>query len=392
MQMESNLPPIRANPQAEDQSPHILVIDDHEGIRRLLSIILQRSGYEVITCEDGPDALAHLRTVSVDLVLLDLALPIMTGYEVLSVIRDNPDTADLPVIILTANGETEEIVRGLQSGANDYVTKPFEESVLLARVDTHRRLKRLIDQRRQDVERLKMLDSLKDRFVTIASHDLKGPLGTITSGIELMRDMIDDDTVDTESLQSVLDSMTASSATMTSIITDFLDLQAIRAGGLELNLRPLHINGLIDLTVDQFRYDAVRKDIQIETALNDDMPEMLGDAERLTQVLGNLVSNALKYSPQGSTVWIRSSRVDNKVRVEVQDQGPGIAEEDKPHLFQEFFRLRNRPTGGEASSGVGLSIIRDLVEMHSGKIGVESTLGQGSTFWIELPSEQPEAV
>jgi two-component system, sensor histidine kinase and response regulator len=371
-------------------TPRIMVVDDHEGLRRLLSMVLQRAGYQIITCDDGPEALALLRTCTIDLMLLDLQLPQMDGYEVLAAVRANPNTADLPVIFLTANGETDQIVRGLQSGANDYVTKPFEEEVLLARVHTHLRLKELADQRKHDVERLEKLDALKDRFVVIASHDLKGPLGTVMSALDLMKNLVESDSLSADITRSLIEAMEASTQTMRSIIGDFLDLQAIKAGGIELNLRPISLNGLVEFTCEQFHYDAERKNICIELDLSPDVPAVMGDAERLMQIISNLVSNALKYSPSQTTIRVRSSCADGRARVEVEDQGPGISEDEIAHLFQEFVRLRNRPTGGETSSGVGLSITRDLVEMHSGKIGVESKVGTGSVFWFELPCEQAE--
>lgn len=381
-------------PEDEPRSgrPRIMVVDDHDGLRKLLKMVLERSGYEVVTSEDGPEALALLRTCTVDLILLDLQLPAMDGYEVLAAIRSNPNTADLPVIFLTANGETDQIVRGLQSGANDYVTKPFEEAVLLARVHTHLRLKQLMDQHKRDVDRLEKLDTLKDRFVVIASHDLKGPLGTVMSALEFMKNLIDSDSMSPEILRSLIEAMDASTASMRSIIGDFLDLHAIKAGGIELNMRPISLNGLVQFTCDQLRYDSDRKNIGLDIFLYDDMPEVMGDAERLIQVISNLVSNAIKYSPSETTITVRTSHQDDMVRVEVEDQGPGITEEDMPNLFKEFIRLRNRPTAGEASSGVGLSITRDLIELHSGRVGAVSTPGAGSIFWFELPCEQIERV
>jgi signal transduction histidine kinase len=164
--------------------------------------------------------------------------------------------------------------------------------------------------------------------------------------------------LDAEMVQQVASAIQSSAATMQSIIDDFLNLQVIKAGAVPLDLKPCSLNVLCAAAVDQFQYQADEKDITLHADLDPGIIDCSADADRLFQVLNNLISNALKYSPQGSSVVVRTRILDGWLRVEVEDNGPGILEEEMPLLFREFTRLRNTPTNGEPSSGVGLSITR----------------------------------
>jgi signal transduction histidine kinase len=173
---------------------------------------------------------------------------------------------------------------------------------------------------------------------------------------------------------------------MQSIINDFLDLQAMESGQLELQRERTSLNEVIEHVLLQFGSYAEQKEVDVQADLADDLPDCFADPNRLMQIASNLIGNAIKYSHQGGSVTVISRPRDGYLRVEVQDNGPGILEEEMPLLFTPFSRLSNKPTGGEKSSGVGLSIARHLVELHEGTIGAESTAGAGSIFWFEIPA------
>jgi two-component system sensor histidine kinase/response regulator len=374
-------PGIEAN-----QTPTILVVDDSHEANRVLCVLLGNEGFQVKSAYGGEEALEMIFHDPPDLVVLDVMMPELDGLEVLRWIRTNPETLELPVIMVTALGDTQDVIQGLELGANDYLTKPPQFEILLARVRTQLKLKRLQDQRREDILRLQALDAMKDKFLQIAAHDLRNPLNNIVMSTELLDEHKDEFAQIDPEFKQILTMVRAAVRMMQSIINDFLDLQAIESGQLELHRERLSLNGVIEQVIFQFGSYADQKAVDVQADLADDLPECFADPDRLMQIASNLIGNAIKYSHQGGSVTVSSRSRDGRLRVEVQDDGPGIPEEEMPLLFTSFARLSNQPTGGEKSSGVGLSIARQLVELHGGEIGAESTSGVGSTFWFEIPA------
>ncbi|MGF1507583.1 MAG: response regulator [Anaerolineae bacterium] len=361
----------------------LLLVDDSEQGAAILRWMLQDEGFDVLVAHSGEEALDLIARRPPDLVILDVLMPGISGMEVLKRIRANPDTEELPVIMVTALADTQDIVKGLELGANDYLSKPPQFEILLARVRIQIKLKRLQDQRREDLIQLRHLDSVKDQFLRIAAHDLRNPLQNLSVGVELLQRYVDD--IDDDQLPRIMRTMRGSINTMESVITDFLDLQAIRSGTIELRPMDISLNTLVDQHVEQFTDYAADKSVALRTELDPDISSVELDPERIGQVVDNLVGNAIKFSPEGSAVDVRTIKLRRKIRVEIEDDGPGIPEDDMPLLFQEFARLTNRPTGGEKSSGLGLAICRYLIEEHGGTIGAYSERDKGSLFWFELP-------
>lgn len=381
-----------ASPAPGDPAPPcIVVVDDSPASTDTLARQMTLEGWDVRTFNDPFEALEAIRADPPDLLLLDVMMPGMNGLAVLKAVRAQPPTADLPVIMLTALDEADDVVRGLDLGANDYLTKPPQFEVLAARVRTQLKLKRLQDQRERDIAELRELSALKDKFLQIAAHDLRNPLGNITFGIDLLEQELARLEAPVPNAATILQAMRNAASIMRSIVNDFLDLQAIRSGKVEMNWQPVSLNRLVEAVAAQYETYAKDKNVALRTYLEVNLPDTMADPDRLTQVLSNLVSNAIKFSPPGSAVGVRTREVNRRLLIEVVDNGVGIPEAEIPLLFKEFARLSPRPTGGEKSSGVGLSIARQLVELHGGKIGVKSKVGQGSLFWFELPIKAPPA-
>jgi two-component system sensor histidine kinase/response regulator len=370
----------------DSQTSTILVVDDSHEANRVVCVLLRHEGFQVKAAYGGREALDIILNDPPDLVLLDVMMPEIDGLEVLRRIRTNPETLELPVIMVTALGDTQDVIRGLELGANDYLTKPPQFEILVARVRTQLKLKRLQDQRREDILRLRELDALKDKFLQIAAHDLRNPLNNIVMSTELLDEHKDEFSQIDPDFKSILMMVRLAIRMMQSIVNDFLDLQAMQSGQLELHRERLSLNDVIEQVLLQFASYADQKEVSVQANLADDLPECYADPDRLMQIASNLIGNAIKYSHQGGSVTVSSRPCDGCLRVEVQDDGPGILEEEMPLLFTPFARLSNKPTGGEKSSGVGLSIARQLVELHEGEIGAESTSGVGSTFWFEIPT------
>ena len=388
--MSGRLSPTSPAP-GDPAPPCIVVVDDSPASTDTLARQMTLEGWDVRTFNDPFEALEAIRADPPDLLLLDVMMPGMNGLAVLKAVRAQPPTADLPVIMLTALDEADDVVRGLDLGANDYLTKPPQFEVLAARVRTQLKLKRLQDQRERDIAELRELSALKDKFLQIAAHDLRNPLGNITFGIDLLEQELARLEAPVPNAATILQAMRNAASIMRSIVNDFLDLQAIRSGKVEMNWQPVSLNRLVEAVAAQYETYAKDKNVALRTYLEVNLPDTMADPDRLTQVLSNLVSNAIKFSPPGSAVGVRTREVNRRLLIEVADNGVGIPEAEIPLLFKEFARLSPRPTGGEKSSGVGLSIARQLVELHGGKIGVKSKVGQGSLFWFELPIEAPPA-
>lgn len=359
-------------------APHVLIVDDEASNIAILDRLF-RPEYRTTTATRGVAALQLLEQDTFDLVLLDIMMPLVSGLDVLKSIRQNPRTAELPVILISARMDENDIVQGLSIGANDYITKPFRLAELRARARTQITLKRLQDERKETIDELKAAHELKDRFLRIASHDLKGPLSNLRLAHYLLRKYV---TGQPRPLE-MLDNADVNIETMQTVIDEFLDMTALQSGKIELKLSDVAVEGVVGTLLKQYQLNALKKDITVESHVSG---VVRADHARMEQALGNLVSNALKYSPRGSVVSIWSEVDGEFVRISVCDQGPGVPESERERLFTQFGKLSARPTDGESSTGLGLWIAKHLTQIQGGEIGVDSPAGGGSTFWIEMPA------
>lgn len=228
--------------------------------------------------------------------------------------------------------------------------------------------------------RLRDLNEVKDKFIGMAAHDLRNPLASIRGFSEVMLQSPDRDPTEQEFLQLIHDN----SAHMLHLVNELLDVSAIESGHIELNPVEVSVTALLRQRVAVLHPIAEQKDSRIETDFADG-GTCRADPGRVVQIIDNLVSNALKFSPPGSTVTVRQSTRDGRVRFAVADEGPGLTEEDRERMFKDFQKLSARPTGNESSTGLGLSIVKRIVDAHAGEITVRSTWGQGAEFIVELP-------
>ena len=355
----------------------LLVVDDNELNREMLSRRLQRKNYDVTVAAGGQEALDLIYKDDFDLVLLDIMMPDITGLEVLSTLRKQFSTAELPVIMATAKIQSEDIVAALNLGANDYVTKPIDFAVLLARVDTHLRLKNLF--------------KLKDEFLSMASHDLKNPLFVIVCQAYLIENKVPIGSTMTEEAMEMISKVTMHAKNMQRIIADFLDFQAVDDGHIRLNKTPLNLQSLAEKVVENYQPYAAEKQIELEATpyTENGEPLVYADMARLEQVMQNLVGNALKFNPPQGNVRVGVVATEDRVRFNVNDSGPGLSPADLEKIFVHAGKLSNKPTGTESSSGLGLSICKKLVELHEGTINAENNPDKGACFWFELERHNP---
>jgi two-component system, sensor histidine kinase and response regulator len=353
-------------------SARLLVVDDNENNRDMLSRRLQRQGYEAEVAIDGQEALDKIEAGHYDVILLDVMMPGISGLEVLKRLRETHTIEELPVIMATAKGDSADIIEALDLKANDYVVKPIDFPVLLARLRTQLSLKRMSE--------------MKNDFLRIASHDLKGPIHAILSAASLLESEVPPGTVMNGEMFEFVGLIRNRTRQMWGIIEDFLDFQAFDDGQIQLHLSPTDLNDLVSRVVSRNASYADSKSISLCMELQEAPAEAEIDAGRIEQIIENFVSNAIKFSYPDSETIVRTLSVgEDRARVEVVDGGPGLKAEDMEKLFLKYARLSNRPTGGEVSTGLGLAICRRLVELHGGTIGAGNNEGGGANFWFEVP-------
>jgi two-component system sensor histidine kinase/response regulator len=353
----------------------ILIVDDTPANLGVLVETLGAAGYRLMVAEDGEEALAQTGQTQPDLILLDVMMPGIDGFETCRRLKARESTRDVPVLFMTALNETADKVKAFAAGGVDYITKPIEHEEALARVRTHLALRRL----RQE---LQSQLALKERFMRMAGHDLRSPVCLILMAAALARRQSEGPGSPLPT--KYLDNIAESALQMRRIIDTFLDLrmpsgQSSADGKVDLNL-------LAEAVVRQHALAAERKQITLTTELAPELPLARCDAALIYQAFANLASNALKFTPPSGTVTLRTRAAGERVRVEVQDTGPGVAVAERDQLFRENARLSPRPTGGEESNGLGLSIVKHLIESQSGVVGADFPERSGSIFWFELPA------
>jgi signal transduction histidine kinase len=373
----------------------ILIVDDVPENLQVLGSMLQRKGYDVNVASGGADAIALAQKHPPDLILLDVAMPHMDGFQVCETLKSKEETKHIPIMFLTAHSDKERIVRGFQVGGVDYVTKPFHAAELLARVRTHLELKEsreLIMQRNLELQRI---NDEKNELLGIVAHDLKNPLNAIRGIAEILRR--EGVGLPEGQLLEFYDNIYDSSQKMFTLLTNLLSVNAIERGAVQLAIQPVAVYGVVEHLASEYRLQAAAKNITLTVENYPDAYAMC-DETALVQVLDNLISNAVKYSPHGKHITVRvkvlategtqpaAGDINGVVRIEVQDEGPGLTDEDKKKLFGKFARLSAQPTGKEHSTGLGLSIVKKMVEAMNGNVWCESEYGKGATFIVEFLS------
>lgn len=356
------------------RDPVILVVDDQEANIRLVGTVLTQAGFEVVPALGGRQALARATAAVPDLVLLDMLMPDVDGFEVARQLRADAATAHVPIIFLTAATEREHLVHAFEAGAVDYVTKPFVAEELLARVRTHLELKLTRDH-------LKRIASEREELASLVAHDLKNPLSTIRFSAQLQQ-RNPEDTARVTKLAGLVLSATDNAL---SFIHHYLERRA--EGELLRNFKqePVSIDQAVRRVAARFEIQAQAKELTMRFDALEPVSAR-GDTVAIEHVIENLVSNAIKFSAPGGEIAFASGRGSpGMARVVVMDRGCGVSAEDQRKLFRRFVRLQGQPTGAESSSGLGLALAKQDVAQMSGELWYEDRPGGGARFAVELP-------
>lgn len=367
------------------RSKRILIVDDEPLNIKILEHLLGHD-YIVSSTASGEEALELTRSCpSPDLILLDVIMPGLDGYEVCLRLKDDPAIRDIPIIFITAKSDIEDETRGLECGAVDYIARPFSPPIVRARVKAHLQLKQQRDDLAEMARNLELTNQTKNKFLGMAAHDLRNPLVSIRGFSDLLIEGAFGSI--SEEQRDIIETIHSAAQNMLVLVNDLLDISVIESGKVPLHMEYSSLNSLIEERIRLNRIHADRKGMTIQATYADEI-EGYFDRKHLGQVLDNLISNAVKYSPTGTRIFLGLRSAKGGASVSVRDEGPGITREDQAKLFGEFQKLTPRPTGGEGSTGLGLAIVKKIVSAHGGRLSVESELGKGSTFTFTIPIEE----
>ena len=356
------------------KTDRILVVDDSPDNLFLVQTILEEEGYHISLAEDGRSALAQIEQSPPDLVLLDVMMPGIDGYEVTQRIRQNKQLPFIPILLITAYDQPS-VVQGLDTGADDFIRKPVEVDELLARVRSLLRLKHSVDERDQIARQ-------REDFVSRLTHDLRTPLVAADRMLMLFQQGALGE--QSPAMQEAISTMARSNRNLLAMVNTLLEVYRYEAGRKTLIFAPVDLRELLQEVVQELSPLADDKKLSLKLNLEEKgASKVMGDRLELHRVFTNLIGNAIKFTDKGSVeVSLRAS--SPWVIVNVEDTGPGITPEDQAMLFERFRPGSHKRSG----SGLGLHLSRRIVESHQGKIDVKSQLGKGSVFTVSLSAQQ----
>jgi signal transduction histidine kinase len=375
---------------SDDTTPdRILVVDDTDALRYRKARILRQAGYDVLEAASGADALRLATERQPHLVLLDVKLPDISGWDVCRRLKEESATSSVLILQLSATyTDAASMARALDGGADAYLTEPAEPHVLLATVRALLRLRKAEDEMRVALHReqtarqeAEAANRSKDEFLATLSHELRSPLSAILTWITLMRH---DDSAKT--VKRAIGVIERNARSQARLIEDLLDISRIIAGKMRLETRRLSLVAVVEAALDTIRPQANERGVNVRLDVVSGLPALRGDGPRLQQVALNLLSNAVKFTASGGLVTVRIERRGDHAVVEVRDTGRGIAADFLPHIFERFRQADGSSTRSQGGLGIGLAIVRHLVELHGGSIRADSDgADTGATFTVSLP-------
>lgn len=360
----------------------ILVIDDDKEILTVLSIYLRKFEYTVLTASHTDSALRVVEEAMPNLILLDIMMPNVGGFEVCRQIKSNEITQHIPIIFMTARTSTPDKVKGLEIGAVDYITKPFDNNELLARINTHLTVSNLQQDLKEQIAVRDNLIAELDAFAHTVAHDLKTPISTVVNYCQLLVELCESGVAEPEQTLKDVKEIEQHSLKAATIVSELLFLSSVRKQ--DVDLKPFDSHEIAELAIKRLSMLIDEHDAEIVPP--EEWSVAKGHAPWVEELWVNYISNAIKYGGRPPRVELGSTRQDDGlIRFWVKDNGQGLTEEAQSSLFTEFSRLGEKAIEGH---GLGLSIVRRIAEKLGGQVGVESQLGQGSTFYFTLSAAE----
>ena len=372
----------------------ILIVDDkHENIISLRRV-LEKNGFEVDSATSGEEALKKVLKKSYVLIILDVQMPDMDGFEVAKAISGFSKAKDTAIIFLSAaSTESRFITQGYSAGGQDYITKPVETDILLLKVKTFYKIyeqNRTLNEMKlallAEIEIRKDAESKKDEFISIASHELKTPLTSVKGYLQLLERTIQKGDVD--KIKNQLHKAQTQVERLSDLVADLLDISKIESGEMKFNMQLFSMDSLVNDVIETIQQ--INPEIHV-TRKGKIENSIYGDEMRLEQVISNFLTNAIKYAPNSKEVIVTTKMNEEKLYISVRDFGIGMPEEHLQKVFKKFYRVEESSLRFQGL-GIGLFISKQIVERHGGKIGVLSKVGEGSEFFFELDSKQAKQI
>ncbi len=397
----------------EEKVFKILIVDDVPKNIQVAANILRDEQFQIAFAQNGKSALEQIRANLYDLVLLDIMMPQMDGLEVCEELKKDPETRDIPIIFLTAKTDTEDIVKGFEKGAVDYVTKPFNGAELLARVRTHLELSFAREKLCRANCRLRTLNATKDKFFSIIAHDLNNPIQSLLMSADLLKNHYD--TMDEEKIRNYISKFYSNTQHIADLLQHLLGWARSQQGKLKRAPKITDAAKIIDITIQLLKGQAEKKDIHLSSNVPENTP-LYADENMIKTVIRNLVSNAIKFTPEKGTVTISAVSTDSYyasgappdspgaaentestgkevqpgyIEITIADNGVGIAPEELDALFRIDTQKNTKGTAGEKGTGLGLILCKEFLEKNNGSIHARSEKGKGSEFILCLPQKAP---
>lgn len=360
----------------------ILIVDDVVSNVLLLKILLTNEKFQVCTASNGNMCIEMAKSEHPDLILLDVMMPDLNGFDTAVILKKDPETQEIPIIFLTALNNPSDLVKGFQVGANDFLTKPFNKEELVMRVMHQIQLvaaKRIIIRQNEE---LKRTISNRDKMYSVIAHDLRSPMASIRMVLNLAVNVVSKDIVG-EEIFGLLDKANRESEETHDLLDNLLKWTKSQTGRLSVVYQELDLDDIVPGVVDIFRMIAEMKKIELKYIPADEKLIVHADNDMIKTIIRNFLSNAIKFTPEGKSVEVFYKREGDFARISVRDHGVGI----EPDRVEAIFHTGETTygTGGEEGSGLGLQLCQDFARKNGGDARVESTLGEGSTFSFTIP-------
>ena len=391
----------------------ILIVDDNTTNLNVLLDYLHEHAYKILIAPNGEQALQQLQHIRPDIILLDVMMPGIDGFETCRRLKANPSTADIPVIFMTALTDTVDKVNGFAVGGIDYITKPFQHEEVLARVKAHltiQTLSRELQAKNATLEKytsllelkntelrgknaeldeknlqLKLLNADKDKFFSIIAHDLRNPLGALRELPQIIIENIE--TYDTEELIRMISMQRDAAQNLFALLENLLSWSRIQRGMIKQMPQRLGLKEIVSRNISLMQMTAEQKKLSLSSSVQEGLV-VYADYKMIDAILRNLISNAVKFTKAGGSIDVSAARKEREIEVSVRDTGIGIGEQNLPKLFRLDSQYKKTGTANERGTGLGLILCKEFIDQSGGKIWAESELGKGSTFRFSLPVEE----